>query len=79
MNLNGIHLGTSAFTAAGWEKETKTWDKTIVNRTRELREWVEIVRKVHKRKIKIFAYANNHYAGYAPATIEKFEKMMKEA
>jgi uncharacterized protein YecE (DUF72 family) len=77
---------TAAFTYIRWlgdrkgiEKETKTWDKTIVNRTRELSEWVEIVRKVHQRNIKIFAYANNHYAGYAPATIEKFEKMMKAA
>jgi uncharacterized protein YecE (DUF72 family) len=63
----------------GIEQKTKTWDKVIVDRTRELTEWVEIVRKVHQRKIKIFAYANNHYAGYAPATIEKFEKMMKAA
>lgn len=61
----------------GIEKLTKTWDKTIVNRTQELTEWVEIVRKVHKRKIQIFAYANNHYAGHAPATIEQFQKLLK--
>jgi uncharacterized protein YecE (DUF72 family) len=77
---------TSHFTYIRWlgdrkgiEKETKVWDKTIVNRTRDLNEWVEIVRKVHQRKIKIFAYANNHYAGHAPATIEKFQKMLKAA
>jgi uncharacterized protein YecE (DUF72 family) len=63
----------------GIEKETKTWDKTIVNRTPELTEWVEIVRKVHQRKIKIFAYANNHYAGHAPATIETFKKLLTSA
>src|SRR5271155_5593461 len=28
----------------------------------ELSERVEIVRKAHKRRIQIFAYANNHYA-----------------
>jgi uncharacterized protein YecE (DUF72 family) len=59
----------------GIEKETKTWDKTIVNRTRDLTEWVEIVRKVHQRRIKIFAYANNHYAGHAPDTVRLFEKL----
>ncbi len=63
----------------GIEEETKTWDKTIVNRTPELTEWVEIVRKVHQRKIKIFAYANNHYAGHAPATIETFKKLLNAA
>jgi len=45
----------------------------------DLREWVEIVRKIHKRKIQIFAYANNHYAGYAPVTVEQFQKMLGNA
>jgi hypothetical protein len=26
--------------------------------------------KDHKRKIQIYAYANNHYAGHGPATVE---------
>jgi uncharacterized protein YecE (DUF72 family) len=60
----------------GIEQRTKTWDVVIVDRTRELAEWVEIVRKVHKRRIQIFAYANNHYAGHAPATVEQFQQML---
>lgn len=60
----------------GIKEKTKTWDKVIVNRSRELAEWVEIVRKVHKRKVQIFAYANNHYSGHAPATIEQFQKLL---
>jgi uncharacterized protein YecE (DUF72 family) len=60
----------------GIEERTKTWDVVIVDRTRELAEWVEIVRKVHKRRIQIFAYANNHYAGHAPATVEQFQQML---
>ena len=57
----------------GIEERTKTWDTVIVDRTPELTEWAEIVRKVHKRRIQIFAYANNHYAGHAPATVEQFQ------
>ena len=38
------------------------WDKVIVDRRAELSEWADILGKVHKRKIQIFAYANNHYA-----------------
>ena len=26
----------------------------------------------------VFAYANNHYAGHAPATIEQFRKLWQE-
>jgi uncharacterized protein YecE (DUF72 family) len=30
------------------------------------------------RNIKIFAFANNHYAGHAPDTVRQFEKMLAE-
>jgi len=63
----------------GIEAQTKTWDAVIVDRSGELREWVEIVRKVHKRRIQIFAYANNHYAGHAPATVELFRDMLRKS
>jgi uncharacterized protein YecE (DUF72 family) len=60
----------------GIEQRTKTWDMVIVDRTQELAEWVEIVRKLHKRRIQVFAYANNHYAGHAPSTVEQFREML---
>jgi len=62
----------------GIEEQTKSWDAVIVDRSAELAEWVEIVRKVHKRRIQIFAYANNHYAGHAPATVEMFRELLRE-
>jgi uncharacterized protein YecE (DUF72 family) len=62
----------------GIEEKTESWDKTIVDRKRELSEWVEIVRKVHQRRIQIFAYANNHYAGHAPATVRQFQEMLEK-
>ena len=61
----------------GVEEQTKVWDKVIVDRNAELSDWAEILGKVHKRKIQIFAYANNHYAGYAPATIEMFRGLLE--
>jgi uncharacterized protein YecE (DUF72 family) len=56
----------------GIEKETKTWDHLIMDRRTELQEWVEICRKVQKRKIQILAFANNYYAGYGPGTVDAF-------
>src|SRR5208282_61358 len=62
-------LVTANFTYVRWlgdrkgiEEQTKSWNKVIVPRSRELSEWVEILGKVHKRKIQIYAYANNHFA-----------------
>ena len=55
------------------EEQTTTWDKTIVDRTAELTRWVDFCYKLLRRGVVTYAYANNHYAGHAPATIEKFK------
>jgi uncharacterized protein YecE (DUF72 family) len=76
---------TADFTYVRWlgdrkgiEEQTKVWDKIMVDRRAELSEWAEILGKVHKRKIQIFAYANNHYAGYSPATVEMFRGLWRK-
>jgi uncharacterized protein YecE (DUF72 family) len=61
----------------GIEQQTKVWDKIIVDRHAELAEWVEVLKPVHKRKIQILAFANNHYAGYGPGTIEQFRELWR--
>lgn len=59
------------------EEQTTTWDKTVVDRTQDLRNWVEVFRSlVHNSKVlKIFAFANNHYAGYGPGTAKLFRDL----
>ncbi len=56
------------------EKQTTTWDKVIVDRESDLKKWVDILKEmVNERKIrKLFAYANNHYEGFGPATVKRF-------
>jgi len=75
---------TADFTYVRWlgdrkgiEQQTKVWDKIIVDRKLELAEWVEVLKTVHKRKIQILAFANNHYAGYGPGTIEQFRQLWR--
>ena len=75
---------TAGFTYVRWlgdrkaiEEQTKVWDKLIVDRRAELTEWADILGKVRKRKIQIFAYANNHYAGHGPATVEMFRGLLQ--
>ena len=59
------------------EEQTKVWDKVIVDRRAELSEWEEILGKVHKQKIHIYCYANNHFAGFGPATVEMFQDLWR--
>jgi uncharacterized protein YecE (DUF72 family) len=56
----------------GIEKETKMWDKVIVDRTSELRSWVDVCKRTLARGVPTYVYVNNHYAGHAPATVESF-------
>jgi uncharacterized protein YecE (DUF72 family) len=48
-----------------------------VDRTKDLEDWVDACRNFLKRKIRVFAFANNHYEGYAPDTLKLFEKSME--
>jgi uncharacterized protein YecE (DUF72 family) len=79
---NQFDLITSDFTYVRWlgdrkgiEEKTKTWDKVIVDRQGDLFEWVGLLKKVHERRIMILAFANNHYAGNGPATVELFRSL----
>ena len=59
-------------------ERTTTWDKTVVDRTSELSSWVDYCCPIIKRGVLIYAYANNHFGGHAPATIEQFRKLWRE-
>ncbi len=59
----------------GIEEQTKVWNRTIIDRTEDLLDWVEVIRGLTRRVSLIYAFANNHYAGYAPGTIELFRKL----
>lgn len=63
----------------GIEAITKTWDKTVVDRREDLLEWVKIVRGLAKRNLKVYAYANNHYAGNGPGTVKLFWELFERA
>ena len=76
-----LDLVTADFTYVRWlgnrksiEEQTTTWDKTVIDRQADLRSWVVVLRRLveDKRIRKIFAFANNHYAGHAPTTVKLF-------
>lgn len=76
---------TADFTYVRWlgdrkgiEEQTKTWDKVIVDRSKQLSEWAKVCYQTTRRGITTYAYANNHYAGHAPLTIEMFRKIWEK-
>jgi uncharacterized protein YecE (DUF72 family) len=56
-------------------QQTDRFDKIIVDRGREMKLWIPVVRRLLDRDIPVYGYFSNHYAGYAPGSIEQFEEM----
>jgi len=87
--LNPLELQFDPITA-GWtyirwlgdrkqiEAQTMTWDKVVVDRTTELSSWVDFCYQIMKRGVLVYAYANNHFQGHGPATIEQFQNLWHE-
>jgi uncharacterized protein YecE (DUF72 family) len=59
----------------GIEQQTKIWDKVIVDRSKESMSWVNVCQRMIQRGASTYVYVNNHDAGFAPATVEQFEKL----
>ncbi|MGB7729475.1 MAG: DUF72 domain-containing protein [Candidatus Acidiferrum sp.] len=62
------------------ETHTTIWDKTIIDRTDDLRNWVQLCRQfVADRKVKrLFLFGNNHYQGHGPDTVKTFWQLWNE-
>jgi uncharacterized protein YecE (DUF72 family) len=47
----------------------------VLDRTAEMTSWVDVCTKILKRSVTIYAYFNNHYAGFGPASVQLFRDM----
>ncbi|MCK6455612.1 MAG: DUF72 domain-containing protein [Phycisphaerae bacterium] len=62
----------------GIEKITKKWDRVVVDRSSRLAELAEALRKV-AANTEVIVFANNHFAGHAPATLTELASVMGHA
>jgi uncharacterized protein YecE (DUF72 family) len=56
----------------------RDWERLIVDRTAETRAWIGPIRELLRRGRKTYVYFNNHFAGFAPGSIELFLKVWRE-
>ena len=57
----------------GIEHVTKKWDEIVVDRTREIAEWVETCGRLVELP-RAFVYHNNHFAGCGYQSAEQFRR-----
>jgi uncharacterized protein YecE (DUF72 family) len=61
----------------GVQQKAKIWDEVVVDCSRELMSWVNVCQRIVQLGVTAYAYLNNHSAGFAPATLEQFQKLWK--
>lgn len=59
----------------GIEEKTQHWDRIIADRKSEMETWIPEIRKLLARRLTVYAYFNNHYAGFAPGSIALFREV----
>jgi len=83
-----LDLITSDFAYVRWlgdrkhiERITTSWDKSVIDRTADLRSWATLCRQiVAERKTKhLFLFGNNHYQGHAPDTLKTFWRLWNDS
>ena len=55
------------------------WGSLIVDRDVATRAWVPSLRELVEKNLDVFVYFNNHYAGFAPGSIEQFLQLWHSA
>lgn len=60
------------------EAMTTRWDKEVIDRGENLKQWAAFLQRMVRRRVKTFVYVNNHYAGHAPATLRRLAGMVQD-
>ncbi len=53
----------------------RDWGELVVDRTRETAECAEVGRQLLERQGHVYMYFNNHFAGFAPGSVELFARV----
>ena len=53
----------------------RDWESLLLDRTEQMRLWIPPIRSLVARDIPTYVYFNNHYAGYAPGSVELFARL----
>ncbi len=77
-----LDVVTADFTYLRWlgdrkgiEEKTQHWDKLIISREREMETWIPLIERLLARRVRVYGYFNNHYAGFGPGSIALFHEV----
>lgn len=53
----------------------RPFEALLKDRTAQMKAWIPPIKQLLGKGIPVYVYFNNHYAGYAPGSVELFERM----
>jgi uncharacterized protein YecE (DUF72 family) len=59
------------------EAIARKWDRLVVDRRQDTEAWVAVVRQLLARKLPVYGFYNNHYAGHSPGSIGLFYEIWR--
>ena len=58
------------------ESITTTWEKEVVTHDASMLRWAKLIAKYIDQGVRVLVFVNNHYAGHAPATVQRLREMI---
>lgn len=59
-------------------RRKRPWESLIVDRAEQMKAWIPPIKSLLADGKPVYVYFNNHYAGYAPGSVELFEKLFRD-
>lgn len=59
-------------------RRPNAWGSLIKDCTKQMRPWLPPIKSLAAGGIPVYVYFNNHYAGYAPGSVELFGRLLEE-
>jgi uncharacterized protein YecE (DUF72 family) len=77
-----LSVTTADFAYIRWLGDRKQIEKDFshlhLDRTKDLAWWADVVTELLARKVQVFGYMNNHYAGHSPSSLEILTRQLEQ-
>ena len=59
-------------------RRDRHWESLVIDRSEQVKLWIPPLKDLVKRRVPTYVYFNNHYAGYAPGSVELFGRLLND-
>ena len=61
------------------ERITTDWTREVIDHRASLERWADLLAALDERQVPTWVFTNNHYAGHAPTTVRRLQKLYHAA